>query len=76
MTGVFLQNEADEDEEPIIIELTGVVDLLLEETDKKWKKHLRGENGKWVACATCNKIVHGSMNTTLIAHKKLARSLK
>ena len=44
--GFFLQAEADEDDEPMIIKLTGAVALFLVECDEQWRKYLRRENGK------------------------------
>ena len=42
-----LQTEANKEDEPLIIKLTGAVALLLVEYDEiKWRKHLRRENGK------------------------------
>ena len=34
----FLQTEADEDDEPVIVKFTGALALLLVECDPKWKK--------------------------------------
>ena len=48
----------------MLIKLTGEVSLLPTETDKKWKKHLHRENGKWVEGASCDKISHGTMSTS------------
>ena len=50
--------------------------MLLVECDETLRKHLRRENGKWVICARCNKIVCGRMSAVLMAFKKLAKFLK
>ena len=72
----FLQTEAEEDDDPVIVKFAGALALLLVECDSKWKKHLRRENGKWVICAKCSKIIYGTINAALMAYRKLARCLK
>ena len=44
----FLQTEADEDDEKIIIKFAGAVALLLVEVDERWHEHSCRENGKWI----------------------------
>ena len=72
----FLQTEAKEEHEMIVVKFTGALALLLVECDDKWRKHLRRENGKWVMHAKCSKIMHRTINAALKACKKLARHLK
>ena len=44
--GFFLQTEANDDDEPLLIKLTGAIALLLVESDiDKWKKHLKERMG-------------------------------
>ena len=75
LPGFFLKTEAEEGDDTIV-KLAGAVVLLLVECAEKWRKHLRRENGKWIIYAKCNKVMHGKMNATLMAHKKLVRYLK
>ena len=70
LPGFFLQTDQDE---KILLKLTGAVALLLVESDSKWKKHLRKENGKWVIYVICKKAIYGTMNAALLAYKKLAK---
>jgi hypothetical protein len=70
LPGFFLQTDQDE---LILLKLTGAVALLLVESDPKWKKHLRKENGKWVIYVICKKAIYGTMNAALLAYKKLAK---
>ena len=37
---------------------------------------MRRENGKWVTCGKCNKIIYGTTNAALMAYRKLVRHLK
>ena len=76
LPGFFLQTEANEDDEPIIVKFTGAMSLLLVECDERWRKHLRRENGKWVIYAKCSKIIYGTVNAALMAYRKLTRYLK
>ena len=72
----FLQTEEDEDEQ-IILRLTGAVALLLVESDEaKWRKHLKRENGKWVVYVLATKVIYGIVRAVLKAYKKLARYLR
>jgi hypothetical protein len=74
LPGFFLQTEQDE---LIMLRLTGSVAMLLVELDeKKWRKHLRKEDGRSVIYVTCKKAIYGTMNAALLAYKKLARLLK
>ena len=42
LSGFFLQADTDEEDEPMLLKLTGAVALLLVKSDPdKWKKHLR-----------------------------------
>ena len=60
LPGFFLQTEQDE---LIMLRLTGAVALMLTETDPyNWKKHLREEDGRWVIYVVCNKAIYGTMN--------------
>ena len=60
-----------------MLRLTGVVALMLTETDPdKWKKHLRKEDGRWVIYIVYNKAIYGTTNAALLAHKKLAKREK
>ena len=53
LPGFFLQTEQEEE---ILLKLTGSVAILLTESDPaKWKKHLVKENGKDVIYVICNK---------------------
>jgi hypothetical protein len=70
LPGFFLQTDQDE---LILLKLTGAVALLLVESDPKWRKHLRKENGKWVIYVICKKAIYGTMNAALLAYKKLAK---
>jgi hypothetical protein len=70
LPGFFLQTDQDE---LILLKVTGAVALLLVESDSKWKKHLRKENGKWVIYVICKKAIYGTMNAALLAYKKLAK---
>ena len=72
LPGFFLQTDQDE---LILLKLTGAVALLLIESDPKWKKHLRKENGKLVIYVICKKAIYGTMNAALLAYKKLAKLL-
>ena len=48
--------------------------ILLVESDKdKWHKHLQKENRKWIVYVNCVKAIYGTMNTALLAYKKLAK---
>ena len=77
LPGVFLQEEASEDDEPLPIKLTGASNLLSVECDEiKWRKHLRSENGKWITHSKCNKITRRTLSASLMACNKLAKSLK
>ena len=77
LPGHFLQTEADDSEEFLIVKFTVAVTLLLVERYKdRWRKHLRRENGKWIVYAKCSKVMHGTLNTALMTHKKLAKVLK
>jgi hypothetical protein len=73
LPGFFLQTDQDE---LILLKVTGAVALLLVESDSKWKKHLRKENGKWVIYVICKKAIYGTMNAALLAYKKLAKLFK
>ena len=76
LPGFFLQTKM-EGEERILLKLTGAVELLLFESNPtRWKKHLARENCKWILCVICDKTTHGTMNATLLSHKKLAQILK
>ena len=71
LPGFFLQTDQDE---LILLKVTGAVALLLVESDpNKWKKHLRNENGKYVIYVICKKAIYGTMNAALLAYKKLAK---
>jgi hypothetical protein len=71
LPGFFLQTDQDE---LILLKVTGAVALLLVESDpSKWRKHLRKENGKWVIYVICKKAIYGTMNAALLAYKKLAK---
>ena len=71
LPGFFLQTDQDE---KILLKVTGAVALLLVESDSaKWKKHLRKENGKYVIYVLCKKAIYGTMNAALLAYKKLAK---
>ena len=73
---VFSQTEANKEDDPIIIKITRAIVLLLVEYDPgRWKKHIKRENGKWMIYALCNKVIYGTLNTALIAYKKLAKIL-
>ena len=72
----FLQTEANEDDEKIIIKFAGAVALLLVEVDERWRKHSHKENGKWIIYGRCSKITHGTINAALMAYRNLARHLK
>ena len=73
LPGFFLQTEQDE---LIMLRLTGAVALMLTETDPdKLKKHLRKEDGRCVIHVVCNKDIYGTMNAALLAYKKLAKLL-
>ena len=55
LPGLFLQTEQDE---LIVLRLTGTVALMLTENDPdKWKNHLRKEDGRWVIYLVYNKVV-------------------
>ena len=59
LPGFFLQTEQDE---LIMLRLTGTVALMLTETDpEKWKRHLRKEDGRWVIYVVCNKTIYVTM---------------
>ena len=74
LPGFFLQTNQ---EEFIMLKLTGVIALMLVESDpEKWKKHLRQEDGKWVIYVLCDKAIYGTMNAALLAYKKLAKLFK
>ena len=74
LPGFFLQTEQEEE---ILLKLTGSVAILLTESDPaKWKKHLVKENGKDVIYVICNKAIYGTMNAALLAYKKLANLFK
>ena len=75
LPGFFLQTEQEEDTQ-VLLRLTGSVAMLLvESNEKKWKKRLRKENGKYVMYVVCNKAIYGTMNAALLAYKKLAKLL-
>ena len=75
--GCFLQTEADDSGEMMIVKLTCVVSLLLVESDKdRWRKHLRRENVELIICAKHAKLTCGTLNLALMVHKKLATLLK
>ena len=64
--GFFLQTE-NEGNEPVLLKIAGTVALLLAESNlNKQKKHLRKENGKWVTHASCDRAIHGTMNTAIL----------
>ena len=66
-----------EGEEKILLKITRAVALLLVELDeKKWRKYLVKENGKWTICVLCDKYTYGTMNTALLSYKKLVKSFK
>ena len=72
----FLQAKKD-DEEMLLFKINSVVSLLLAESyPKKWKKHLRGENGKRVMCTPCDETTHGTSNEALLSNKKLAKKIE
>jgi hypothetical protein len=73
LPGFFLQTDQDE---LILLKVTGAVALLLVESDQKWRKHLRKENGKYVIYVICKKAIYGTMNAALLAYKKLAKLFK
>ena len=74
LPGFFLQTEQEEE---ILLKLTGSVAILLTESDPtKWKKHLVKDNGKDVIYVICNKAIYGTMNAALLAYKKLANLFK
>ena len=51
---LFLQNERDEKDEPLLLKFTGVVELLLVELDEaRWRYHLIRENSEWVMHTVC-----------------------
>ena len=71
LPGFFLQTDQ---EERILLKVTGAIALLLVESEPgKWKKHLRQENGKYVIYVLCKKAIYGTMNAALLAYKKLAK---
>ena len=77
MPGFFLQTEDDEEDEPVILKLTGAVALLLVESNlTKWRKHLKREKGKWIVYVRATKIIYGTVKAAIKAYKKLARYLK
>ena len=77
LPGFFLQTEAADEGELVVIKLTGTIALLLVECDPgRWKRHLRRENGKWVTHALCKKIIYGTLNAALMAYKKLTKLLR
>ena len=64
----FLQIEADDLDDVLIVKFAGAISLLLVESDEgRWKKHLHRENGKWFVCAKCDKVMHGTLNAVLMA---------
>jgi hypothetical protein len=71
LPGFFLQTDQDE---KILLKVTGAVALLLVESDPNtWRKHLQKENGKYVIYVLCKKAIYGTMNAALLAYKKLAK---
>ena len=77
LTGFSLQNEADKEDDQIIIKITGSVALFLVEYDpSRRKRHLRKENGKHAIHAVCNKIIYGTLNAALMACKKLTKQFR
>lgn len=71
LPGFFLQTDQDE---KILLKVTGAVALLLVESDPdKWRKHLKKERGKYVIYVLCKKAIYGTMNAALLAYKKLAK---
>lgn len=67
LPGFFLQTEADEND-PLILKLTGAVAILLVESDEeKWRPNLQKENGKWVIYVSCDKAIYSTMNAALLA---------
>ena len=77
LPGFFLQTEqekTDDKDKELLLKLTGVVAILLVESDTdKWKQHLHKENGNWVIYVRCDKAIYGTMNAALLAYKKLAK---
>ena len=73
----FLQRDTDDDNDPMLIKLTGAVTLLLIESDrKKWSKHLKRENGKWIIYVLAKKWICSMTKAALKPYKKLAKILK
>ena len=59
-------------DELLLLRLTGSVALLLVESDPlKWKKNLRKENGQWVIYVVCKKAIYGTLKGAIIAYEKL-----
>ena len=50
--------------------------LLVECNEKRWRKHLKPENGKWIMHVVCDKAIYGTMNAALLLHKKLAKAFR
>ena len=76
MPAFFLQTEANEEDDPIYVKITGALALLLVECDGRWRKHFRKKNGKGVTHDVCNKVVYGATNKALAAYKILSKFLK
>ena len=77
LTWLLLITVVQEGEERLTIKLNGAAALLLVESDEaRCRKFLRRENGKWILRVTCNKKIRGTLNTALMAFKKLAKVLK
>ena len=72
----FLQTERN-DEELLLSKLKGVVVLLVAESNPdKWRNHLIKENEKWTIYVTFDRGIYGTMNSALLADKKLSKVLK
>ena len=50
--------------------------LLVEVDEKRWRKHLRRENGKWTIYTVAKKVIYGNVKAALKTYKKLAGELK
>ena len=60
----------------LLLKLTGVVALLLVESDsKRWKPHLRTERGRKVIYVRCKKAIYGTLNAAILAYTKLTNNL-
>jgi hypothetical protein len=70
----FLQTEM---KELLHLRITGAVALLLVESDpKRWKKHLRNEQGRPVIYVVCKKAIYGTLSAAILAYRKLTSYFK